>query len=64
VSPDLRSGEPQVNAAGCSFICKGITVSIMVVFSLQCFDCDMYSYSGFTLLYEHMKNICEGQSQR
>jgi hypothetical protein len=33
----------------------------MELFSLQSFDFDMYSYSGFTLLYEQMKNISESQ---
>jgi hypothetical protein len=60
----LKSGEKEVNAGVCSFLSKGMPVAIMVLFSLQCFDCDMYSYSGFTLLYENMKNICEGKSQR
>jgi hypothetical protein len=55
--------EAQVNAGVCSLLSKGVTVANMVLFSLQCFDFDMYSYSGFTLLFEHMKNICEGKSQ-
>jgi hypothetical protein len=60
----LKSGEAQVNSGGYSFLSKDITVVIMGPFSHQCFDFDMCSYSGFTLIYEHMKNICEGQSQR
>jgi hypothetical protein len=39
-------------------------VPIMGPFSLQCFDFDMHSYSRFTLVYEHMRKISEGQTQR
>jgi hypothetical protein len=60
----LKSGEPKVNAGGCSLLSEGVTVVIRDHFqySILLLTCVIILYLHFSK--EYMKEIYEGQTHR